>query len=98
MIGVVPITTVLALIAAAVLLVVRVVGSRSRVTQPVTRSFWCPQQGRNVTAEFEEKTWDGERIEVTSCTAFSRPTEIPCEKQCLTLKRLPAAVEEPAVA
>jgi hypothetical protein len=97
-IGAVPITTVLALIAAAVLLVVLAIGSRSRVTEPVARSFWCPQQGRNVTAEFEEKTWDGKRVDVASCTAFSPPTEVRCDKQCLALRRLPAATEEPAAA
>jgi hypothetical protein len=97
MIGTVPITVVLALAAAAVLLVVLVFGSRSRATRPVAQSFWCSRQAQNVTAEFEEKTWDGKRVDVASCTAFSPPTDIRCVKQCLVLKRLPAAVVGPEV-
>ena len=98
MIGVVPITTVLALLAAAVLLVVLVIGSRSRVTRPVTRSFWCAQQGRAVTVQFDEKTWDDRRVGVAACSAFDPPADVRCGRQCLALKRLPAAVGEPGIA
>jgi hypothetical protein len=97
MISMVPITAVLALAATAVLLVVLAFGSRSRATRPVVWSFWCSRQARNVTAEFEEKSWDGKRVDVASCTAFSPPTDIRCDKQCLVRKRLPAAVAGPEV-
>lgn len=97
MIGMVPITSVLALLAAAVLLVVLALGSRSRVTWRATRSFRCPLRDRNVTAELEEKTWDGKRVDVVSCTAFTPPTDVRCGKDCLTLKSLPPAVAETRV-
>ncbi len=94
MLGNFPIVIVVYLAAAAVLLLVLAFGGRSGVTRRAVRSFWCSLRARNVTAEFEEKTWDGRRIEVASCTAFEPATDVRCEKQCLTLKRLPPAVKE----
>jgi hypothetical protein len=91
MMGQIPITAVLALLAAGVLLLVLAYGSRSRATRAVARSFWCGLRGRNVTAQFEEKAWDGKRLEVTSCTAFTPPTDVRCDQACLALDKLPRA-------
>jgi hypothetical protein len=95
MIGQIPITAILALLAAGALLVVLFLGSRSRATRPVARSFWCRVRGQNVTALFEEKSWDGTRLDVTSCTAFDPPTDVRCDKACLALHRLPPRAREP---
>ena len=59
------------------------------LVRTVTRSFFCPVRGRYVTAEFQEEAWDGERLEVNTCTAFTPPTAVTCEKICVNLKKLP---------
>jgi len=66
--------------------VFRVLPSVSRL---VARSFWCPFRDRNVTAEFREEPWDGTRIDVSRCTAFTPPEAVNCEKLCLRPKRFP---------
>lgn len=72
-------------------LVVWLVSTRfPMVTRLVTRSFWCPIQGRNVTAEFQEAAWDGKLVEVNRCSAFSPLQAVPCEKVCLRLEKLPS--------
>jgi hypothetical protein len=53
----------------------------------VRRSFHCPFRDQNVSAEFAESAWDGERADVTRCSAFDPPTAVACEKQCLGLER-----------
>ena len=74
---------VLALGTALALLLLIVFGAFRGVVRTVRRSFWCPVRGSNVTAEFQEEAWDGEPLEVSSCTAFTPPTAITCEKLCL---------------
>jgi hypothetical protein len=56
----------------------------------LARSFWCPFRDCNVTAEFREGPWDGARMDVSRCTAFTPPDAITCDKACLRLKTLPA--------
>jgi hypothetical protein len=98
MIGTVPITTVLALLAAGALLVVLFLGSRSSATRRAARSFWCGVRGEAVTAVFEEKSWDGSRLDVTSCSAFEPPADVRCDKACLALRRLPRRAPKPHAA
>jgi len=66
----------------------------STVTRVITRSFWCPIQGRQVTAEFQEAVWDGRLVEVNACSAFSPAQAVTCEKVCLRLQKLPSARSE----
>ena len=85
------IIVVLALATAFGLLLLAVFGSLPGVTRTARRSFWCPFLNREVTAEFQEEAWDGRRVEVNRCSAFTPSTSIACKKVCLTLKKLPAA-------
>ena len=80
---------VLALMTALALLVIIAVGALPGAVRTVRRSFWCPFLDRNVTADFREQAWDGRRVEVDRCTAFSPATAIACEKLCLGLKKFP---------
>lgn len=54
---------------------------------PGTRSwaaaFWCPFRGRDVEAHFEETVWEGKRLDVTDCSAFTPTTKVTCDKACL---------------
>ena len=81
---------ILALGTALALLVWQVSTRFPAVTRVVTRSFWCPIQGRNVTAEFQEAVWDGTPVEVNRCSAFSPSQAVACEKVCLRLEKLPS--------
>ncbi len=60
-----------------------------RPTRLATRSFWCPFRGENVTAEFREEAWDGKPVAVESCTVFSPPGAVACDRLCLRLPKLP---------
>ena len=82
------ITIVLALGTAVGLLLLVAFGPLRRITRIVTRSFWCPVRDEDITAEFLEDAWDGKRLEINQCTAFTPPTAITCEKLCLHLARL----------
>ncbi len=82
---------VLALGTAVGLLLVIVFRPLRGVTRAVTRAFWCPFRDRDVTARFQEDAWDGTRLRVTQCTAFSPATAITCEKRCLHLAKTRAA-------
>lgn len=85
---------VLALGTAVVLLLIATFGSLPGVTRTAIRSFWCPFRNRNVTAQFQERAWDGRALEVDRCTAFSPPTAITCEKPCLRLRKFQAPRKE----
>lgn len=80
----------LALATALALILMLVFGSFPGMIRTVRRAFWCSVAGRNVTAEFQEEAWDGRRVEVNRCSAFTPSTAITCKKLCLTLKKLPA--------
>ena len=87
-----PLFTILAVVVLGASLILLVWGL-FRVLPPVgrlvARSFWCPFRERNVTAGFTEKAWDGAPVEVSYCTAFTPPTAVTCDKECLRLKKLP---------
>jgi len=85
-----PLIIILALATAAALSLIIAFGGMPGVTRAATRAFWCPIQGRNVTAEFDEEVWDGKLVQVNSCSAFSPSTAIGCDKACLRMKRLQA--------
>ena len=84
----------LALATAVGLLLVIVFGSLRGIIRMVSHSFWCPVADQHVTAEFQEKAWDGRPVEVYRCTAFTPPTAITCAKPCLELKKFPPARKE----
>lgn len=87
----VPLIIILALATAVVLSLVVAFWSMPGVTRAVTRSFWCPWRSQGVTAEFQEEVWDGKRVEVTRCSAFSPSTDLGCDKPCLEMKKLPSS-------
>jgi hypothetical protein len=82
------ILTVLVFGASIILFVWAVFKILPSVSGLLVRSFWCPFRDRNVTVEFREDPWDGARVDVSRCTAFTPPDAIACEKACLRLKRL----------
>jgi hypothetical protein len=84
------ILTVLVFGASIILLVWAVFRALPSGSRRVARWFWCPFRDCNVTAEFREKPWDGTRIDVSRCTAFTPPEAVNCAKLCLGLKKFPA--------
>ena len=84
----IPLIIPLALGAGVVFLLVLAIGVSVGVTEVVPRSFWCPFRKSPVTAQFEQAVWDGKRLDVTSCSAFTPPTAIACDKACLRLRKL----------
>jgi len=89
LIGHLPIVVYLALLTAVVLLLVRARGLMRGVRRPVPRRVWCPVRDRTLTATLEEEVWDGRRVDVNECSAFSPPTAVTCEKACLRLTERP---------
>lgn len=79
--------------AVALLLLVTVFRPFRRMIRSVTRSFWCPVRGQNVTARFREAAWDGKPVEVTRCSTFSPPEAIACERLCLHPGQFQAAAK-----
>jgi hypothetical protein len=84
-----PIVVYLALLTLLVLLVVRYRGLMRGASRPVTRTVWCPMHDRKLTASLEEEVWDGRRVDVDQCSAFSPPTAVTCGKACLRLTERP---------
>jgi hypothetical protein len=89
LVGDLPIIVYAALLAALVLLVVRYRGLMRGVSQRATRTVWCPMHDRKLTAELLEEVWDGRRVDVNQCSAFSPPTAVTCGKACLRLTKRP---------
>ncbi len=92
LIGDLPVIVYAALLAAVVLLLVRHRGLMRGARQAATRTVWCPVQDRKLTATLEEEIWDGRRVDVTQCSAFSPPTAVTCGKACLRLTQRPRPV------
>jgi hypothetical protein len=79
-----------ALAAAVVLLVIRWLGPHLfRGTLTWRYSFRCPGKAQNVEADFRESEWDGRRLDVERCSAFSPAEDVRCDKACASLARLP---------
>ena len=79
-----------ALAAALVLLLIRAVGPRllgGAVTWGYR--FRCPFKEQDVATEFRESAWDGQRLDVERCSAFTPPDEVRCDKACQLLGQLP---------
>jgi hypothetical protein len=89
LIGNLPVVVYLALLAAVVLLVVRARGLMRGLSRRGTRTVWCPVHDRALTATLEEEVWDGRRVDVDECSAFSPPTAVTCGKACLRLTERP---------
>ena len=89
-----------ALAAAVVLVVIRVLGPHLfRGTLTWRYAFRCPGKLQDVAADFRESTWDGRRLDVERCSAFTPPEDVRCNKACAFLARLPrrgAEASEPA--
>ena len=58
------------------------------VNRVVTRVFWCPFRGRDVSADLAEKAWDGRFVDVVCCSAFEPASAVSCDKACLRLGAL----------
>ena len=78
-----------ALLAVIALLVVRRRGLMRGETRHVTRAVWCPVKDRTLSAQLEEEIWDGRRVDIDACLAFSPTTAVTCEKACLRLTERP---------
>lgn len=89
LIGDLPVVVYLALLSAVVLLLVRARGLMRGVRRRVTRRVWCPVHDRKLNATLEEEVWDGRRIDVSECSAFSPATAVTCGKACLRLTERP---------
>jgi hypothetical protein len=52
------------------------------------RRLWCIQAGRIAEVEFEEVGWPGRRraAAVHSCSLFSPPTHVTCDRRCLAVE------------
>ena len=66
------------------------------VHRVVTRWFWCRFRTQNVNAEFQEDPWSGRRVGINLCTAFTPPSAITCDRECLLLWRLDPALDRDA--
>ena len=86
----IPLIIPLALATGAVFLLVLALGVSARVSEFATRSFWCPFKECSVTTRFEQAVWDGKRLAVVNCSAFTPATAVTCDKACLTLRKLGA--------
>ena len=61
------------------------------INRVVTRWLWCRFRTQNVNAEFQEDPRSGRPVDISRCTAFTPPSEITCDKDCLRLRRLDPA-------
>jgi hypothetical protein len=79
-----------ALAAALLLLFIRALGPRlfgGTVTWGY--GFRCPFKEQDVATEFRESAWDGRRLDVERCSAFTPSDDVRCDKACQLLGRLP---------
>jgi hypothetical protein len=84
-----PVVVHVALVAAVALLFVRQRGLMRGQSRRVARTIWCPIKDRMLSAGLVETVWDGRRLDVAECAAFSPSTEIGCGKACLRLTERP---------
>jgi hypothetical protein len=89
LIGQIPVIVYLALLALVVLLIVRHRGLMRGRTRLVAGPVWCPVKDRVLSAELEEEVWDGRRVDVARCAAFSPETAVTCGKACLRITERP---------
>lgn len=55
------------------------------------RVFRCPFRETDVSVDFKEAVWDSRLMDVSTCSAFSPPQDVQCEKGCLKLEKFAAA-------
>ncbi|HEX7788833.1 MAG TPA: hypothetical protein VF653_21635 [Methylomirabilota bacterium] len=77
------------LLAAIVLLAMRHRGLMRGETRRIARTVWCPVKDRQLSAQLEEEVWDGRRVDVHACSAFSPTTAVTCGKACVRLAQRP---------
>lgn len=79
-----------ALAASLVLLAIRLLGPRLFPGTLTWRyAFRCPASQQAVDADFRESMWDGRRLDVERCSAFTPAHDVRCDKACARLARLP---------
>ena len=89
LIGNFPLIVYLALLTAVFLVLIRARGLMRGMRRRVPRTVWCPVHDRKLAATLEEEVWDGRRIDVAECSAFSSTTAVTCGKACLRLTERP---------
>ena len=57
-----------------------------RGTRDVHEKFRCPFRRQDVEVGMELTAWDGRRVDVHDCSAFTPPTAVTCDKACLALR------------
>ena len=76
------------IVVTAVLFAVLIAGRRLFPgTFRVRRAFTCPLRAAAVNVDFKEAVWDDALVDVTSCSEFSPPENVQCEKNCLKLQK-----------
>lgn len=79
-----------ALVAALVLLFIRSLGPLLFGGTLTWRyGFRCPIKDRDVATDFRESAWDGRRLDVERCSAFTPSDDVRCDKACQLLRELP---------
>lgn len=73
------------------LFVWRVTTASPVINRVATRWFWCRFHTQNVNAAFQEDPWSGRPVGISRCTAFTPPSAISCDKNCLHLRKLDPA-------
>ena len=56
-------------------------------TRNLSDSFWCPFRGRFVDVEFKIDAWEGQRVDVVTCSAFTPSSAVTCDKRCASPPR-----------
>jgi hypothetical protein len=62
-------------------------------TRLIDESFSCAWKHRPVDISLRMDAWDGRRVDVEQCTAFTPPTAIGCDKRCLDREALRSTTE-----
>ena len=87
-----PLFFVLAVV--ALLVAMLAVGPRLfRGTRAVATGLWCPFRRQDVDIVFRVEAWEGRRVDVERCSAFSPPTSVTCDKGCLDRHALVVAAD-----
>lgn len=72
-------------VAGVALVAIGIMGPRLfRGTRPVTvRALLCPRRRQRFDVQFQVTAWEGARVDVSRCAAFSPPSAVACDKACI---------------
>lgn len=74
------------LVAGAALLTAAGLAVGTSTRRVIWKSFWCPLKKRHVTVGFLADRFRRDRYcDVLSCSAFTAPWQVSCDKRCLNL-------------